>query len=111
MQTTGRLSANSFDGDATPSSPDASSKSLLFKRVIAQAIKDAVYGGSVQKREVVVWLVSQDFPAICAAAGIDASEWKLRIAELFRTSEGLRMYYAQKHTALLLGEGYNTSAK
>lgn len=55
-----------------------------------------VRGSEKDRAEVIRWLVSEDFTGICAAAGISPGEWKMRIAELFRQSPGLRLYYAKK---------------
>lgn len=61
-----------------------------------RAIKDAVEGGDKAKRDVVRWLVSNDFDTICALAGVDPQSWRPRVAELFRTSPGLQVYYANR---------------
>ena len=63
---------------------------------MAQAIKDAVRGNEKDQAEVIRWLVSDDFTGICTAAGINPGEWRIRIAELFRQSPGLKLYYAKK---------------
>lgn len=53
-------------------------------------------GSERDRAEVIRWLVSEDFTKICTAAGIQPGEWRLRIAELFRSSPGLRLYYVKK---------------
>ena len=63
---------------------------------MAQAVKDAARGNEREQAEVVRWLVSDDFAAICRGAGVKPEEWKVRIAELFRSTDGLRLYYAKK---------------
>lgn len=69
---------------------------------MCQAIKDAVYGSEKDKRAVINWLVSDDFKAICHLAEVDPEVWRIKIAELFRGSDGLRAYYAKRHSDDLL---------
>jgi hypothetical protein len=67
-----------------------------------RAIKDAVEGSESARRDVVKWLVNHDFDTICEIAGVDPQQWRPRIAELFRTSPGLQVYYADKMIRELL---------
>lgn len=63
---------------------------------MGQAVKDAARGNEKEQNDVVRWLVSPDFEAICKGAGLNHEEWKIRIALLFRSTPGLRLYYAKK---------------
>jgi hypothetical protein len=103
MSTTVKLKRRSSPGASTEISPRSSSKYTLCRRVMCQAIKDAVYGSESEKRAVVRWLVSEDFQRICHLAEVNPEEWQVKIAELFRGPAGLRVYYARNHSALLLG--------
>lgn len=96
MKTTGKSKASSSSGDSTRKDQEPTSGSTLCRKVVAQAIKDVIRGTDAERAEVVRWLVSDDFTGICTAAEINPGEWKLRIAELFRASPGMRMYYAKK---------------
>lgn len=93
---TGKSNASSSSGDSTPTDPEPTSGYTLCRKVMAQAVKDAAKGSEKEQAEVVRWLVSNDFPDICKGAGVKAEEWKVRIAELFRSPPGLRLYYAKK---------------
>jgi hypothetical protein len=73
-----------------------SESTLLCRRVVGQAIKDVIRGTDRQRADVLMWLATKDFEDLCSAAHIPAGEWKLRIAELFRSSPGMRMHYAKK---------------
>jgi hypothetical protein len=70
---------------------------------MAQAIKDVIRGTERERAEVIRWLASDDFGEICRIAGVDGAEWKTRIAELFRSSPGMRMFYAKKMLDELAG--------
>ena len=96
MRTTGKSNSSTSSGGSTPSAPEPTSGSTLCRAVVRQAIKDVVRGSERDRAEVVRWLTSDDFSAICTGAGITPGEWKLRIAELFRSTPGLRIYYAKK---------------
>lgn len=96
MSMTDRSRKSTSTGDLTPTTPESSSKSSLCKQVIVRAIKDAVEGNDNARRDVVRWLVSHDFDTICEFAQVDPQSWRPRIAELFRTSPGLQIYYANK---------------
>lgn len=96
MGTTGKSSKSISSGGSTRTNLEPASGSILCRRVVAQAIKDVIRGSEKERAEVVRWLVSDDFGEICRIAGLDQGEWKLRIADLFRASPGMRMYYAKK---------------
>jgi len=96
MKTTGKSKGNSSSGDSTSSVPEPTSGYILCRKVVAQAVKDVIRGTDAERAEVVRWLVSDDFTRICTSAEINPGEWKLRIAELFRATPGMRMYYAKK---------------
>ena len=96
MKTTDKSSASLSSGVSTQKDHEPTSGSILCRKVVAQAIKDVVRGNEKERADVIRWLVSDDFTGICKAAGIIPGDWKLRIAELFRASPGLRLYYAKK---------------
>lgn len=93
---TGKSNASSSSGVSTPKDQEPTSGYMLHRRVLSQAVKDAARGSEKEQAEVVRWLVSDDFPLICKGAGVKPEEWKVRIAELFRSPPGLRLYYAKK---------------
>lgn len=96
MRTTGKSRKNISFGVSIKTTQEPSSKSTLCKHVILRAIKDAVSGTEAERKDVIRWLASPDFPLICGVAGVPPDIWRHRIAELFRQTTGLRVYYANK---------------
>lgn len=96
MKTTDKSNASLSSGASTQKGREPTSGYILCRKVMAQAVKDVVRGSEKDRAEVIRWLVSEDFTGICTAAGINPGEWRIRIAELFRQSPGLRLYYAKK---------------
>jgi hypothetical protein len=69
---------------------------MLLKRVVAQALKDAVSEHAKLRSEVVHWLVSPDFITIMQKLQLDPDEWRLKIANLFRDSRQLAVWRARR---------------
>lgn len=96
MKTTGKSKRKRSSGDSTPPDQEPMSGSTLCRQVIGQAVKDAARGSEKEQAEVVRWLVSPDFIRICEGAAVNPEDWRIRIALLFRSTPGLRLYYAKK---------------
>lgn len=96
MKTTGKSRKSISFGVSTNTTQEPSSKSILCRHVMLRAIRDAVGGTEAERKDVIRWLASPDFPLICGLAGVPPDEWRRRIADLFRQSTGLRVYYANK---------------
>lgn len=71
-------------------------KSILLKSVLVQAIKDCL-GSAKARAEVIVWLVSDDFPKIVEPLGYNADELRLKIATILTfDSKAMATHYCNK---------------
>lgn len=64
--------------------------------MLVQAIKDCL-GSERERAEVVLWLVSPDFPKIVEPLGYEAGPLRLRIASILtQKSAAMATHYANK---------------
>lgn len=96
MRTTGKSRKSISFGVSIKTTQEPSSKSTLCRHVILRAIRDAVSGTEAERKDVIRWLASPDFTLICTVANLPPEVWQKRIADLFRQTTGLRVYYANK---------------
>jgi len=98
MSTTAKSNSRKSHGVSTATTPASLSPSTLSRMVMCQAIRDIVNGSESARNEVVHWLVSDDFKEICHHAQVDPDEYRIQIANLYRCSPALMVYYAKKLT-------------
>ena len=71
--------------------------SLLWRAVLAQAVRDTYCGGTGPRGEIIRWLKTKDFEIVCEFADVEPTSMREQIATLLTIPEPL----AQKYGKLL----------
>lgn len=69
-------------GRAMNSAKEMTATALLWRSVLAQAVKDVYSGDTGARMEVIRWLKSEDFDVVCEFAEVDIPSMREQLASL-----------------------------